>query len=119
MFPERTVDGNTLTEEDCDYIVARTYAASELQSLLCDMNYDPRQISYMAQIQGKSKSIYFFDLRAWYKQEYFDNLLIGRIIDNRIGVPTEYVNSLPMLVQDINGDTVASPAVIRDHDILS
>lgn len=71
----------------------------------------------MAQIKGKSKSIYFFDLKAWYNQEYLDNLLIGRVIDNRIGVPTEYVNSLPMLVQDINGDTAESPA-IRDHDIF-
>jgi hypothetical protein len=82
------------------------------------MNYDPRQISYMAQIQGKSKSVYSFDLKAWYKQEYFDNLLIGRVIDIRIGVPTEYINSLPMLVQDINGDTQASPAYIRDHDVF-
>lgn len=118
MFPETTVDGNSLTEQDCDYIIARTYAASELQSLLCSMNYNPRQISYMAQIKGKSKSVYSFDLKAWYNQEYFDNLLIGRVIDNRIGVPTEYVNSLPMLVQDINGDTAESPASIRDHDIL-
>lgn len=118
MFPERLVDGNALTQEDCAYIIARTYAASEFHSLLCDLNYDQSQIKYMAQIQGKSKSVYNFDLKAWYRQEYFDNLLIGRVIDNRIGVPTEYINGLPMLVQDINGDSTASPATIRDHDLF-
>lgn len=54
MFPERTVDGNSLTEQDCDYIIARTYAASELQSLLCSMNYNPWRKSK----ENRSQSIF-------------------------------------------------------------
>jgi len=119
MFQERAREASKLTEDDCDYIAARTYAAFELESLLFEIGYQPKSVNYMAQIQGKrSRLPYFFDLKANYEQEYFDNLLVARVIDNRVCIPTDYIKSLPTLVQDVNGDVSVSPAVLRDHDVL-
>ena len=120
MFPERGRDARKLTEEDCDYISARTCAAFELESLLFAIGYAPKSVSYMAQIQGKKSRLpYFFDLKASYEQDYFDNLLVARVIDSRVCIPTDYIKSIPMLVQDVNGDVTASPAALRDHDLFA
>ena len=81
--------------------------------------YKPNCVSYMHQIQGKrSRTPYFFDLRASYEQEYFNNLLFVRVVDGRVCIPTDYIKTLPTLVQDINGDISISPAAIRDHDLF-
>lgn len=119
MFQERDVKADKLSDEDCNYIATRTCAAFELESILLDMGYDISRIKYMAHLNGrKSRIPYSFDLMASYPQEYFDNVLITRIIDSRVCIPTEFINSIPMLIQDINGNTSESPSILRDHDIF-
>ena len=119
MFPDRDVALEKLNEELCDYIAQRIYAGLGFEQLLIDIGYKPERIRYMTYFVGqRSKTPFYFDLKASFEQEYFDNLLIARVIDSRVSSPPEFVNSLPSVIQDINGDT-ASQAILRDHDIIA
>jgi hypothetical protein len=120
MFPEREVTIDKLDSTLCDYIANRIYTGLGFEKLLLDAEYKMERIHYMVHFQGQqSLTPYYFDLAAAYEQEYFDNIIIARVIDVNVSSPQDFVNSLPTVVRDINGDLLARPAFLRDHDMIS
>jgi hypothetical protein len=120
MFPDRDQLVDKLNQELCDYIAQRIYEGMGFEQLLLDIEFQPERIRYMGHFVGRnSQTAYYFDLRASFEQVYFDNILLARVIDGRVSSPTEFVNSLPAMVEDINGDPTESPAILRDHDIIA
>lgn len=119
MFPDREITIDKLSESECDYIAQRIFTGLEFEQLLLDMGYKPDKIRYMTHFSGlQSRALYYFDLTASFEQEYFDNFLCARVIDIRASSPQEFINSIPRVVSDINGDP-SRPAVLRDHDIFN
>lgn len=118
MFPDREVTIDKLTEADCDYIAQRIFTGLGFEQLLLDIGYELEKIQYMTYFSGiQSRARHYFDLTASYEQEYFDNFLCARVIDIRVSSPQDFVNSLPRVVDDINGDP-SRPSLLRDHDII-
>ena len=118
MFPEREVTLERLDPELCAYIADRIYIGLTFQSWLIEMGFRMENTRYMATIQGRrSATPFYFDVRAVYEQEYIDSVILLRVIDSRVTLPTEFINALPSICQDINDSDLAYPA-IRDHDIL-
>lgn len=119
MFPDREIAIDKLNETECDYIAQRIFTGLSFEQLLLDMGYKIEKIRYMTYFSGlQSHALHYFDLAASYEQEYFDNFLCARVIDTRVSSPLDFVNSLPRVVSDINGDT-GRPAQLRDHDIIT
>jgi hypothetical protein len=119
MFPEREVTIDELDTKLCGYIANRIYTGLGFEKLLLDAGYELDRIHYMISLQGQqSLTPHYFDLAASYEQEYFDNFLVARVIDVTVSSPQDFVNSLPTVVRDINGDIFAKPAFLRDHDII-
>jgi len=118
MFPERELDVNAISQNDCDYIAQRIFTGLGFEQLLLDVGYKPTKIRYMTHFSGlQSQQLYYFDITASFEQEYFDNFLCARVIDTRISSVQEFVNSIPQTINDINGIT-PRPALLRDHDII-
>jgi hypothetical protein len=118
MFPDREMTIDRLSESECDYIAQRILTGLEFEQLLLDTGYKPDKIRYMTHFSGlQSRALYYFDITASFEQEYFDNFLCARVIDIRASSPQDFVNSIPRVVSDINGDP-SSPAILRDHDIF-
>jgi len=119
MFPDREIMIDKLNETDCDYIAHRIFTGLGFEQLLLDMGYRIEKIRYMTHFPGlQSRALHYFDLAASFEQEYFDNFLCARVIDIRVSSPQDFVNSLPRVVSDINGDPTR-PAQLRDHDIIT
>lgn len=120
MFPEIDVTIDQLDAAKCRYIANRIYTGLGFEQLLLDAGYKLERIRYMTHFQGQRSLVpHYFDLTATFEQEYFDNLLIARVIDLAVSSPHDFVNSLPSVIQDINGDSTTRPASLRDHDIIS
>jgi len=120
MFPDREVTIDKLDERLCGYMANRIYTSLGFEQLLLDAGYKPERIRYMTSFQGQqSRTPHYFDLAATFEQEYFDNLLLARVVDYTVSSPQDFVNSLPSVVRDINGDPIARPALLRDHDIIA
>lgn len=118
MFPDREVTIDKLTETDCDYIAQRIFTGLGFEQLLLDIGYELEKIQYMTYFSGiQSRARHYFDLTASYEQEYFDNFLCARVIDIRVSSPQDFVNSLPRVIADINGNP-SRPPLLRDHDII-
>ena len=118
MFPERELDVNAISQNDCDYIAQRIFTGLGFEQLLLDVGYKPTKIRYMTHFSGlQSQQLYYFDITASFEQMYFDNFLCARVIDTRISSVQEFVNSIPQTINDINGIT-PRPALLRDHDII-
>ena len=118
MFPDREATIDKLTKADCDYIAQRIFTGLGFQQLVLDVGYGLEKMRYMTHFIGvHSRAFHYFDLTASYEQEYFDNFLCARVIDIHVSSPQDFVNSLPTVVGDINGD-VSRPPILRDHDII-
>ncbi len=119
MFPDREIAIDRLTQTECDYIAQRIFTGLGFEQLLLDTGYRPEKIRYMTSFPGvQSRANHYFDLAARFEQEYFDNFLCARVIDIRVGSPKIFVNSLPRVVSDINGNP-SRPPIFRDHDIFA
>jgi len=119
MFPEREVEINKLTENDCDYVAQRIFTAMCFEQLLLDTQCNIENIRYMTYFSGiQSRDYHYFDLKARFEQRFFDNFLCARVIDIMANSPLAYVNSLPRVVSDINGNP-NTPSVLRDHDVIA
>jgi len=120
MFPDREVTIDKLDSGLSSYIANRIYFGLGFEQLLLDAGYKHERIRYMTHFQGQqSLTPHYFDLAATYEQEYFDNLLLARVVDLTVSSPHDFVNSLPSVVRDINGDLLARHAFLRDHDVIS
>lgn len=120
MFPDREVTIDKLDNVLSSYIANRIYVGLGFEQLLLDAGYKIERIHYMTHFQGQqSLTPHYFDLTATYEQEYFDNLLVARVVDLTVSSPHDFVNSLPSVVRDVNGDLMAKHALLRDHDIIS
>lgn len=118
MFPDREVTIDKLTQADCDYIAQRIFTGLGFEQLLLDIGYELEKIQYMSYFSGiQSLTRYYFDLTASYEQEYFDNFICARVVDIRVSSPQDFINSLPRVIADINGDP-SRPSLLRDHDII-
>ena len=119
MFPDREITIDKLNQSECDYIAQRIFTGLGFEQLLLDMGYRLEKIRYMTYFPGlQSRAFHYFDLAANFEQEYFDNVLCARVIDIRVSSPQDFVNSLPRVVSDINGDPYRPP-ILRDHDIVT
>ena len=120
MFPDMGITIDKLDEKLSSYIANRIYYGIGFQQLLLNAGYKFDRMHYMTYIQGRdSLAAYYFDLIATYEQEYFDNLLLARVIDMNISSPQDFVNSLPSVIRDVNGYSTVNRSVLRDHDIIS
>ena len=119
MLPDREITIDKLTATECDYIAQRILTGLGFEQLVLDIGYRPEKIRYMTSFSGvQSRANHYFDLAARFEQEYFDNFLCARVIDIRVSSPQDFVNSLPRVVSDINGDP-SRPPIFRDHDIFA
>jgi len=119
MFPDREIDIEKLSKEECEYVGQRIFIGLSFEQLLLDIGYKLNKMRYLTRFPGlQSNSLYYFDLAASFEQEYLDNLLFARVVNTRFGSPQEFVNSLPRVVSDINGD-FSRPTLLRDHDIIA
>ena len=120
MFPDMGITIENLDEKLSSYIANRIYYGIGFEQLLINAGYKFERIHYMTSIQGQdSLWPYYFDLVATYEQEYFDNLILARVVDWNVNSPQDYVNSLPSLIRDINGYSTVKRPLVRDHDIIS
>ena len=119
MFPDREVAIDKLTQTECDYIAQRIFTGLGFEQLLLDVGCKLEKIRYMTHFTGvQSRAPHNFDLAASFEQKFFDNFLCARVIDIRLSSPQDFVNSLPRVVSDINGDP-STPPLLRDHDIIT
>lgn len=120
MFPDMGITIEKLDEKLTNYIANRIYFGVGFQQLLIDAGYKFDGMHYMTSVHGRESSTeYYFDLVATYEQEYFDNILLARVIDWNISSPQDFVNSLPSVVRDINGSSMTNRSALRNHDIIS
>lgn len=120
MFPEREVTIDKLTDGLCDYMANRIYFGLGFEQLLLDVGYKLQSIRYMTHIDGQeSRAPHYFDLFGTFEQEYFDNLVVAKVVDATLNSPHDFVNSIPSVVRDINGDPRLRQPLLRDHDIIS
>jgi len=119
MFPDREVAIDKLTRTECDYVAQRIFTGLGFEQLLLDLGCKLEEIRYMTHFPGvQSRALHYFDLAASYEQKFFDNFLCARVIDIRMSSPQDFVNSLPRVVSDINGNP-STQLVFRDHDIIA
>jgi hypothetical protein len=116
LFQNQRIDFEDLDEPHWKYVAERLFYGISFQSMLIELGCKKENVKYMfAFPSDRLGSPYYFDVKAKNEFHCIDQLVVARVVDNRITNPIDLIQAIPVTIDEINSATSVSH--FRDFDL--